>query len=144
MLMRLSVGSINWCGFKRGVSTLPVKPEYLCLYLQHIKEVTGSKAAASEAVNAVSWAHQLAGLPCIADHRLVVTTLAAMQRSLAKPVRKKEPRYVVANSTPVGNCSLPIISVNYSFCNYACVYGIISFWLRKYSPWKKWLANITA
>ena len=80
-----------WCNSKTDVRPFPACPEQLCLYLQHLKESSGSKAAILEAVNAVAWTHRLAGLPSVSEHPLVVTTLAAMQRSLAKPTKKKEP-----------------------------------------------------
>ena len=42
-------------------------------------------------MNAVAWAHQLAGLEDVSKHPLVVATTAALQRCVAKPVVKKEP-----------------------------------------------------
>lgn len=81
----------SWARERSGVKPFPVEPEHLCLYLQHIKEATGSKAAVIEAVSAVAWAHQLAGVASVSDHPLVKATVAAMRRALAKPVNRKEP-----------------------------------------------------
>ena len=42
--------------------SFPVKEVHLVLYMQHLSESTGSKAAVEEAVHALSWLHGLAGL----------------------------------------------------------------------------------
>ena len=42
-------------------------------------------------LNAISWAHQLAGLPPIVSSAFVRATLAGLQHKLAKPKVKKEP-----------------------------------------------------
>jgi len=44
------------------LAAFPVEGVYLTLYLQHLAEVKGSKAAVEEAVNSLSWAHNLAGI----------------------------------------------------------------------------------
>ena len=54
-------------------------------------EAIGSEASVDEAVNAVSWAHQLAGLAPVAQAPFVHTALAGLHRQLAKPKHKKEP-----------------------------------------------------
>ena len=41
------------------------------LYLQHLSESTGSKAAVEEAVHAQSWLHELAGLQQLGGSPLV-------------------------------------------------------------------------
>ena len=70
---------------------IPVKPHLLALYLQHLAEQSKSKAAVEEACNALSWIHSSAGLtPPLADP-FVKATMEGLQRSLAKPVVKKEP-----------------------------------------------------
>ena len=40
-------------------------------------------------MNAVAWAHQLAGLEDVSKHPLVVATTATLQRCVAKPVVKE-------------------------------------------------------
>ena len=42
--------------------SLTVKEVHLVLYMQHLSESAGSKAAVEEAVHALSWLHGLAGL----------------------------------------------------------------------------------
>lgn len=76
---------------EKEIQLFPVLPEQLCLYLQHLGDTTGSKSAVTDAINAISWLHQIAGEPSIAGHPLVLATSAAFTRILAKPVRKKEP-----------------------------------------------------
>ena len=61
------------------------------LYIQHLAETTESRAAVEAAVNALSWAHQMAGLQRISCSRFVRTVLARLQRQLAKPKTKKRP-----------------------------------------------------
>ena len=73
------------------LEAIPVKPHLLALYLQHLAEQSKSKAAVEEVCNALSWIHSSAGLvPPLADP-FVKATLEGLQRSLAKPVIKKEP-----------------------------------------------------
>ena len=42
--------------------SFPVKEVHLVLYMQHLSESIGSKAAVEEAVHALSWLHGLAWL----------------------------------------------------------------------------------
>ena len=67
---------------------IPARLHEFALYLQFIGERSGSKSAAEEACNALSWVHSISGL---ATHPLVNAMLSGIQRSLAKPVVKKEP-----------------------------------------------------
>ena len=50
-----------------------------------------SKSAVEEAVNAVSWVHQISGLPAVTEASFVRATLSGLQRRLARPKVKKEP-----------------------------------------------------
>ena len=52
---------------------------------------TNSRASVEEAVNAISWAHQLARLPPISSSAFIRATPAGLQCKLAKPKVKKEP-----------------------------------------------------
>ena len=61
------------------------------LYLQHLSESTGSKAAVEEAVHALSWLHELAGLQQLGGSPLVKCTVEGLKRILAKPKVRKEP-----------------------------------------------------
>ena len=70
---------------------VPAKAHEFVLYLQHLGEKTSSKAAVEEACNALSWVHSSAGLLPITKDPFVKATLEGLQRTLAKPVIKKEP-----------------------------------------------------
>ena len=61
------------------------------LYLQHLAKATGSKPSVDETVNAVSWAHQVAGLARVTQAPFVRSVLAGLHRQLAKPKHKKAP-----------------------------------------------------
>ena len=61
------------------------------LYLQHLGDTSGSKSAVEEAVNSVSWVHQLAGYPAMSESPFVRIVLDGLQRKLAKPKVRKEP-----------------------------------------------------
>ena len=69
----------------------PVQEVHFALYLQHLGEIVQSKSAVEEAVNAVSWVHQISGLPAVTASPFVRATLSGLQRKLAKPKVKKEP-----------------------------------------------------
>ena len=50
-----------------------------------------SKSAVEEACHALAWVYSTAGLSSPSSHPFVKATLEGLQRSLAKPVMKKEP-----------------------------------------------------
>ena len=81
----------TWAEARRGVPSFPVQEIHLVLYLQHLSESIQSKSAVEEAVHAVSWLHQMAGLPSIAGSPIVQATLGGLRRELAKPKKRKEP-----------------------------------------------------
>ena len=81
----------KWARAREEVSVLPVREVHLALYLQHVGGVTRSKSAVEEAVHAISWVHQISGLPSVTESPFVRATLAGLQRKLAKPKTKKEP-----------------------------------------------------
>ena len=80
----------NWAT-EHKIQPFPVEPAYLILYLQHLAEVKRSKSAVEEAVNSLSWAHTLAGIPAPTTSPIVNATLDGLKRTLAKPVNKKSP-----------------------------------------------------
>jgi len=51
----------------------------------------GSHTAVEEAVYAISWNHQIAGLTYPGDVPFIQTVLAGLRHSLLKPIVKKEP-----------------------------------------------------
>ena len=79
-----------WVESKKEVQVFPAQDPQFAVYLQHLREATGSKATVEEAVNAVSWAHQLAGMAPISAATFVLSTMIGLQRQLAKPKHKKE------------------------------------------------------
>ena len=70
---------------------IPARPHEFVLYLQYIGEQSASKSAAEEACNALAWIHSTSGLASPSTHPLVKVALGGLQRTLAKPVVKKEP-----------------------------------------------------
>ena len=70
---------------------IPARPHEVALYLQHLADESGSKSAVEEICHALAWVHSTAGLASPSSHPFVKATLEGLQRSLAKPVVKKEP-----------------------------------------------------
>lgn len=81
----------SWAGQHQGVDAYPVKVAHFALYLQHVGEVSGSRAAVVEAVNAISWVQRLAGDDPVSQNGLIKSTMEGFQRLLAKPRKRKEP-----------------------------------------------------
>ena len=73
-----------------GLDPIPAKPYQFVLYLQHLGEESHSKATVEVACNAVTWIHATAGLASITAHPFVKATLEDLQRTLEKPITKKE------------------------------------------------------
>jgi len=73
------------------LAAFPVEGVHLTLYLQHLAEVKGSKAAVEEAVNSLSWAHNLTGITPPSASPIVQIALEGLRRALARPVCKKAP-----------------------------------------------------
>ena len=69
----------------------PVAAHHVVLYLQHIAQTSGSKAAMEEATYSLAWAHGVAGIPSPTDSPFVKTTVEGLRRVLSKPTQKKEP-----------------------------------------------------
>ena len=70
---------------------VPAKPHGVALYLQHLAEESESKSAVEEACHALAWIHSTAGLVSPSSYSFVKGTSEGFQRTLAKPVVKKEP-----------------------------------------------------
>jgi len=69
----------------------PATATHVALYLQHLGQTKGSKAASEEAVHGIAWAHSMAGLPSPTADPFVRSVLEGLKRSLAKPTIKKAP-----------------------------------------------------
>ena len=77
-----------WAEPRREVVVYPVQDVHFALYLQHLADTTKSKAAVDEALNTISWVHELSGLPSMAESPFVGAVHAGLQRMLAKPRAK--------------------------------------------------------
>ena len=60
------------------------------LYMQHLADMSASKATVEEAFNAVAWIHSMSGQTSPTETQLVKTLLQGLQRKLAKPTKKKQ------------------------------------------------------
>ena len=80
----------RWADARQGVPGFPVQEIHLALYITHLSESTGSKAAIEEAVHALAWMHRVAGLPSVGESPLVQETAQGLRRLLAKPNKHKE------------------------------------------------------
>jgi hypothetical protein len=81
----------RWANSKPGIDAFPVKPFQLALYLAFLVQSGKTSAPIEEAVNSLSWAHQLAVVEDPTDHPLVKQILAGAKRILAHKKTKKEP-----------------------------------------------------
>ena len=80
-----------WAQVRSEVQVFPVGEVHFALYLQHLGDTLQSWSAVQDAVNAVSWVHQLAGFEPVAQSPFVQATVDGLKRSLARPKVKKEP-----------------------------------------------------
>ena len=81
----------KWSDNFASIPTFPVQSSHLTLYLQHLAGTTQSRASVEEAVYAITWIHEMAGLTSPAANPFVQTVLSGLRRSLSQPVAKKEP-----------------------------------------------------
>jgi len=73
------------------LQVFPANESHVSLYLQYLGETKQSKAEVEEAVNSLAWVHSLSSLPSPTKSPLVQIMHEGLRRSLAKPLRKKEP-----------------------------------------------------
>jgi len=69
----------------------PSKDHHIDQYLQHLTDGLASKSAVEEACDSLAWVHSTAGLMSPTGSPFVKVTWEGLQKSLAKPVNKKEP-----------------------------------------------------
>ena len=81
----------KWAATKPGIEALPAKPFQFALYLAFLTQSAKTSAPVEEAVNSISWAHQLAVIEDPADHPLVRQILVGAKQILAHKTTKKEP-----------------------------------------------------
>ena len=80
-----------WAGQKDEVPVYPAKPLHIALYLTYLIKKSVTSAPVEEAVNALSWVHQVGTVEDPTRHTLVVQVLQGAKRILAHRVQKKEP-----------------------------------------------------
>ena len=80
----------RWAKEAGGVAC-PASEVLFSLYLLHVSDTVGSKAAIEAAVNVAAWAHELMGVQSVTEKPLVRASLKGLRRKLAKPVVKKRP-----------------------------------------------------
>ena len=73
-----------WAETKKEVKVFPVQDVQFALYLQHLAEITSSKASVEEAVITISWAHQLAGMPPISAATFVRAVLTGFTEAVSE------------------------------------------------------------
>ena len=81
----------RWATSKPGLEVFPAKPFQVALYLNFLARSATTSAPVEEAVNALSWAHQLAVVEDPTVHSLVRQVLAGTKRILPHRTVKKEP-----------------------------------------------------
>ena len=82
-----------WAEKQHQSSGYPVNVALFALYLQHVGGTVKSRSAVSEALNAVSWVQQLAGVEPVSRNPLIKVIHEGFEfkRSLAHPRKRKEP-----------------------------------------------------
>ena len=65
----------RWAEDMNGVTVFPMEAIHLALYLQHLENSTGSRASVEEAVYALAWIHEAAGLSSPINDPFVQTVL---------------------------------------------------------------------
>ena len=73
------------------MKTLPASDFYVSLYLIHLSKTFHSAAKVHEAIYAISWAHNLAGLPDPCQSQLLKSVKDGALKMTSKPVVKKDP-----------------------------------------------------
>ena len=116
----------RWAEGMDGVTVFPVEAIHLALYLQHIGNSTGSRASVEEAVYALSWIHEAAGLPSPINDPFVQTVLGGLRRMLASPTVKKQPITSEMLSDMVQACQ-PDPSLGDLRLMAACLLGFAAF-----------------
>ena len=81
----------NWASQKNEIICFPAKPFQVALYLAFLLQRSETSAPVEEAVNAISWVHQLAVVEDPTQNDLVRQVLAGTKRILAHKTMKKEP-----------------------------------------------------
>ena len=81
----------KWAASKPCLVAFPAKPIQVALYLSFLISKCRTSAPVEEAINALSWVHEVAVVEDPTTHPLVKQILAGAKRILAHKVSKKEP-----------------------------------------------------
>ena len=81
----------RWATQKCGEACFPAQPLQVALYLTYLIQKSSTDASVVEAVNAISWVHQVAIADDPTQNKLVRQVLAGAKRILAHRITKKEP-----------------------------------------------------
>ena len=81
----------RWAAQKFTEAIFPAQPLQVALYLAYLIQKSSTSAPVEEAVNALSWAHQMALVGDPTQNDLVKYVLAGAKRILAHRKTKKEP-----------------------------------------------------
>ena len=80
----------QWSASKTGVSVFPVAPFDLVLYITHLAD-SGAKSTADNAMAAIKYVHDLAGVDSPTVNPMVVLALQGFRRHNSAPTVRKEP-----------------------------------------------------
>ena len=81
----------KWAATKPEILPFPAKRIYVGLYLSYLIQKANTPSPVEEAVNALSWAHNLACVEDPTGHPLVKQVLEGAKRILVHKANKKEP-----------------------------------------------------
>ena len=91
MVKKYSGAFNRWKRWKPSVAIFPAKPLQVALYLSFLIKSAKTSSPVEEAVNSLSWAHNVAVVEDPTDHPLVRQVLAGAKRILAHRTAKEEP-----------------------------------------------------
>ena len=74
----------RWAEQFQEIDVLPAQPKHIVLYLVYLSENANSSSPIVTALQSLSWAHKLAGLPDPTVDPMVVTIRDSLSRSLGK------------------------------------------------------------
>jgi integrase len=90
-MLGLSFAGKDGLYFRCGIGPFLAKPMFVALYLNFLRCTAATSSPIEEAVSALSWVHQLAGVEDPTSHSLVKQVVAGAKRILAHKTAKKEP-----------------------------------------------------
>jgi integrase len=82
---------VKWTKQYPEINLLPAEPLHVGTYVSFLARKANSFSSINLALSAISWAHNLAGLPSPTKDILVGEIVSGIKRQLAKPISPKEP-----------------------------------------------------